>query len=170
MLDFGNCPLHPTALLGEGRRNSAISVSISFPHCFPGPKMLFLLTFPAQLDSQARLIPVVSSHHFAALPVLAHLPKNEHGSRGSSLGKGKKPFRGFGGFPHTGKPPNVPFQAPRNPYLPHFPGQQAEGEDLTGWTDAVTASLCMGLVAPIRGQIKASQTPAPQQRGSQRTG
>lgn len=111
-----------------GRAEELSSLSFHFiSPLFPWAENAFFLAFPAQLDPPARLSPVVSWPHFAAMPVLARLP-NQNGSRGSSLGKGKKPLRVFGGSLHSGKPPKVPFQAPRNPSLPRSPGQQAQGE------------------------------------------
>lgn len=115
--------------------------------------MLFFLSFPAQPDSQAGLFPVVVWLH---MPVLAHMPKPQHGTKGSALGKGKKPatFQGFQGVPCMLAASKGPFLSTwESPPAPVPMGQPAQrGRDLAGWADPVTATFCRGSVAPIHSQ------------------
>ena len=143
MLDFGNCPLHPTALLGERVEElSGLSFHFISP-LFPWAENAFFLTFPAQPDSQARLISVVGWPHFAAMPVSAHLPKHQHATRGSALGKGKKPatFQGFQGVPACWQPPKVPFRALGNPHLPPFPWDSPHSGEVTSLARLMLSTL-----------------------------
>lgn len=90
------------------------------------------------------------------MPVSAHLPKHQHGTRGSALGKGKNPgnFQGFQGGPCMLAGSKGPFlRTQESPPAPVPLGQPAQqGDDLTAWADAVTATFCRGLVAPVHSQ------------------
>lgn len=140
-LDFGNYPLHLTTLLGEGRRNSEVPVSISFPQCFPGLQMLFSLFFwpnlTPKLGSSQLLAGPVSQLYWLQL-------KHRCGTGAPALGVGKKPatFQGFWGVPTHWQPPKIPFRASRNPYLLLFPWDSPRnGEVTAGRADAATAIL-----------------------------
>lgn len=124
MLDFGNCPLQPTALLGEEWRNSEVPVSFSFPHCFPGLKMLFSLFFQPNLthkpgSSRLSAGPVLQLCQFR---LICQSISMAQGALPWARVRNQPPFRVFRGSLHTGSLQRSLSEHPGIPTCPRSPG------------------------------------------------